>query len=138
MGGNAFIISYYLVIGLIAAAWVWHDSRKLGLSLNNTLLWLVGSLLAPLVVLPLYLVFGRRQKPAPVPRDSEKTAIDVEATVIDEPKVFCPMCASRVPGSSARCPHCDFAVRPSCSRCGGELSREWRSCPQCGTPVEGK
>ncbi|SCM83720.1 Oxygen-sensitive ribonucleoside-triphosphate reductase [uncultured Sporomusa sp.] len=123
-----------LLIGAIAAYWVYNDARGRGHDLTTALLWSVGTLAALYIFLPLYLLLGRKQ---PVPPKRIEEVIDVEAVPVEE-TIKCPMCARRVKDDFKMCPYCGFSLKPACTSCGQELNREWRVCPYCQTPADSK
>ncbi len=123
-----------LLIGAIAAYWVYNDARGRGHDLGTTLLWTAGTMFALIIFLPLYLLLGRKPSMKPY---RNQDIIDVEATPIEE-TIKCPMCSGRVKEEFKLCPYCGFTLKPTCSSCGKELNREWRVCPYCQTPAEGK
>lgn len=123
-----------ILIGAVAAYWVYNDARGRGHELGTALMWAVGTMFALLIFLPLYLLFGR--KPSIKPYRSQEI-IDIEATPLEE-TIKCPMCASRVKEEFKLCPYCGFTLKPGCSSCGKELNREWRVCPYCQTPTDSK
>ncbi|CVK21199.1 MULTISPECIES: zinc ribbon domain-containing protein [Sporomusa] len=123
-----------LLIGAIAAYWVYNDARGRGHDLTTALLWSVGTLAALYIFLPLYLLLGRKQ---PVPPKRIEEVIDVEAVPVEE-TIKCPMCARRVKDDFKMCPYCGFSLKPACTSCGQELNREWRVCPYCQTPADTK
>ncbi|MCM0758492.1 zinc ribbon domain-containing protein [Sporomusa sphaeroides DSM 2875] len=123
-----------LLIGAIAAYWVYNDARGRGHDLTTALLWSVGTLAALYIFLPLYLLLGRKQ---PVPSKRIEEVIDVEAVPVEE-TIKCPMCARRVKDDFKMCPYCGFSLKPACTSCGQELNREWRVCPYCQTPADTK
>lgn len=124
-----------LLVGAVAAYWVYNDARGRGHDLGSALLWAVGTAAALIIFLPLYLLIGRRS--AMKPRRNQDI-IDVEATLVDEETIKCPMCAGRVKEEFKICPYCGFTLKPVCPSCGKELNREWRVCPYCQTPTETK
>lgn len=123
-----------LIIGAIAAYWVYSDSRERGHDMGTALLWSVGTVAALYIFLPLYLLLGRKQPVKPRRNDD---IIDVEAIPVEE-TCTCPMCASKVKDDFKVCPYCGFTLKPACTSCGKELNREWRVCPYCQTPTEVK
>lgn len=123
-----------LLIGAIAAYWVYNDARGRGHDLTTALLWSVGTVAALYIFLPLYLLLGRKQ---PVSPKRIEEVIDVEAVPVEE-TIKCPMCARRVKDDFKMCPYCGFTLKPACTSCGQELNREWRVCPYCQTPADSK
>ncbi|SDF55653.1 zinc ribbon domain-containing protein [Sporomusa acidovorans] len=123
-----------LLIGAIAAYWVYNDARGRGHDLGTALLWSVGTIAALIIFLPLYLLFGRK---TPVKSRTREDFIDVEATPVED-SIQCTMCGGKVKEDFKICPYCGFTLKPTCSSCGKELNREWRVCPYCQTPAEHK
>ncbi|MBP2636266.1 MAG: hypothetical protein H6Q72_2173 [Firmicutes bacterium] len=123
-----------LLIGALAAYWVYNDARGRGHELSSALLWAGGTMFALIIFLPLYLLLGR--KPSLKPHRSQEI-IDIEATPVEE-TIKCPMCSMRVKEEFKLCPYCGFTLKPACSSCGKEMNREWRACPYCQTPAEDK
>lgn len=123
-----------LVIGAIAAYWVYNDARGRGHEMTTALLWSVGTLAALVIFLPLYLLLGRKQ---PLKPQRHTEVIDVEAIPVEE-TFTCQMCASKVKDDFKVCPYCGFTLKPTCTSCGKELNREWRICPYCQTTTAAK
>lgn len=127
----------FTLAAVAAAYWVYQDARTKGYTTSTVLLWTIGTLMMMVIVLPLYLLFGRRPKGRT--RRGEQI-IDVEATaVVDETnKIDCPMCGSKVQEDFKLCPYCGYTLKPKCLKCGQDVSREWRKCPYCQTPTPEK
>jgi RNA polymerase subunit RPABC4/transcription elongation factor Spt4 len=119
-----------------AAYWVYNDAKSNGNEKTTIILWTLGTLLMMVIVLPLYLLFGRK----PIMKSKrEEQIIDVEATPVDDKeKINCPMCANKVQEDFKICPYCGYTLKPKCKECGQELNREWRVCPYCQTPTAEK
>ena len=100
-----------MLIGLLIAFFVYNDARKRGSGLIRAILWSVGSVVVPYVVLPLYLLVGRTTKEKnqyyDKPRDQyyDNDVIDIEATVVEE-TINCTKCGSKVKEDSLVCPYC--------------------------------
>lgn len=124
------------LIAFLAAFWVYNDAKRRGHDLGSALLWAVGTLAMAMIVLPLYLLFGRRQQMSKVRKDSD--IIDVEATVVSDNVVNCNMCGSKVKEDYNVCPYCGYTLRPKCQTCGQELNRDLKTCPYCQTPAAPK
>jgi len=126
------MMTFGLVIAFIAAIWVYSDARGRGYASLPAILWSLGTFLLLIVVLPLYLLIGRRQQPA-APRRRESPIIDVEASVVED-MINCPMCGRQVKEDFNVCPYCGYSLRPKCASCGSEVRREWQTCPNCQAP----
>ncbi|BBB90025.1 MAG TPA: zinc ribbon domain-containing protein [Methylomusa anaerophila] len=131
------MFSLHVIIGLLAAFWVYTDARKLGQELGTAILWAIGVAGAIYIFLPLYLIFGRKPSLKPRRVDRDREIIDVEAIPVDE-TINCPMCGGKVKDDFKVCPYCGHTLQPKCPSCGRELNREWRTCPHCQTPTEAK
>lgn len=129
-------MSLYVIIGLLAAFWVYRDAQKYGYSKNIALLWAMGNIFMVLLFLPLYLLMGRKPQMHSNRRVEEKT-IDAEATFHGVMR-DCPMCAKKVQEDFKVCPYCGYTLKLSCEKCGQELKREWKSCPYCQTEAPEK
>lgn len=126
------------ILGALAAIWVFTDARKRGRETGTALLWTVGVFFMLIIFLPLYLIFGRKIKPRPVPpAQLPDNVIDVDSSAVIT-TVNCPMCASQVNEDYKICPHCGYTLRPVCKNCGAQLDRTWVSCPHCQTPAAEK
>lgn len=124
---------FAVLIGFIAAYWVYTDASKLGQERTMVLLWSIATFFMPILFVPLYLLLGRKPN---AKRHHDRQIIDVEATVVDDKeKIHCPMCGSKVAEDFKLCPYCGFALKPKCEKCGQELNREWKACPYCQTPT---
>ncbi len=122
-----------LIIGVIAAYWVYNDARRFGYATGTALMWALGTIPLPYIFLPLYLLLGRR--PRAVSRPPE--VVDIEAVPVEE-TIYCPMCASKVKEEFQTCPYCSHTLRPKCAGCGRELRRDWKTCPYCEAPAAPK
>jgi RNA polymerase subunit RPABC4/transcription elongation factor Spt4 len=129
-----FHMTFGLLIGAVAAYWVYNDARGRGHELGTALLWALGTIAALIIFLPLYLLVGRK---SPMKPKRNQDFIDVEATPVEE-TIQCSMCARKVKEDFKICPYCGFTLKPTCSSCGKELNREWRVCPHCQTPTDAK
>lgn len=119
------------LIAILAAYWVFSDSRKHGHESTTALLWAAGTFLMMIVFLPLYLIFGRKPK---ITTSRGDTVIDIDAVPVEE-TMYCPMCASKVKEDFKTCPYCSHTLKPKCENCGKELKREWKTCPYCEAPA---
>jgi hypothetical protein len=124
-----------MLVGAVAAYWVYNDARGRGHDLGTALLWSVGTVAALFIFLPLYLLVGRK---SPVKQRPSADIIDIEATLVEGETIKCPMCAGRIKEEFKVCPYCGFTLKPACPSCGKELNREWRVCPYCQTATEVK
>jgi len=122
-----------MLIGLVVAFFVYSDAQKRGQSFFNSLLWAVGSAAMPIVIVPLYLLLGRKVSPVDK-RNSDPDIIDIEATVVED-TVPCPMCGKKVSEDFLVCPYCSHTLKPICQSCGQEVNREWKICPHCQAPI---
>lgn len=123
-----------MLIGLIVAFFVYNDAQKRGHSFFTSLLWTVGSVAMPIVIVPLYLLFGRKVT-LKDKRNSDPDIIDIEATVVEE-TVPCPMCGKKVGEDFLICPYCSHTLKPVCPSCGQEVNRECKICPHCQAKVD--
>jgi RNA polymerase subunit RPABC4/transcription elongation factor Spt4 len=125
-----------MLIGLAAAFFVYSDAQKRGRSFFTSLLWAVGSAAMPIVIIPLYLVIGRKVNLADK-RDADSDVIDIEATVVED-TVPCPMCGKKVGEDFLVCPYCSHTLKPTCKSCGQEVNRECKICPHCQAQINPK
>lgn len=127
-----------LVIAGFAAYWVFNDAKSRGNSSTYATAWAAGTFFLLIIVLPLYLLFGRKSPKRAIPQSTDADTIDVDAKVVEEPDMHCPMCAKPVREDLIICPYCQNTLKPRCTNCGRELSREWAACPDCGAPAKRK
>lgn len=128
-----------LAIAGLAAYWVFNDARSRGNSMTYCAFWAAGTVAFLIIFLPLYLLFGRKSpKRQQDPGIHDPQTIDVEAKVVEDPDMNCPMCAKPVKEDFVSCPYCGNTLKPKCTNCGRELSREWIECPDCKTPTARK
>ena len=129
-------MGFHMLIGLIVAYFIYRDAQKSGQPLFTALLWAVASIPMPIVIVPLYLLFGR--KPNLKKReDAGSDIIDIEATVVEE-TILCPMCGKKVQENLAVCPYCDYTLQPKCQSCGQRVERECKVCPYCHSGIHSK
>ena len=128
-----------LLLAGFAAYWVFNDAKARGNSTTYCAIWAAGTFFLLIVFLPLYLLFGRkspkREQPAKI---QDPNTIDVEAKVVEEADMTCPMCAKPVKEEFVVCPYCGNTLKPKCANCGRSLNREWTECPDCNTPAARK
>ncbi len=128
-----------LLLAGFAAYWVFTDAKSRGNSTTYCALWALGTFFFLIICLPLYLLFGRkapkREEPAGI---RDPNTIDVEAKVVEDPDMTCPMCAKPVREDYIVCPFCGNTLKPHCEHCGRELAREWAECPDCNQPAPKK
>jgi len=124
-----------LIAGAIAAYWLYNDARRFGYDKGAALLWALGAVPFPYIVLPLYLVFGR--KPQASRRVLVPEVVDVEGVPVEE-TMHCPMCGGKVKEEFKACPYCSHTLKPQCQSCGRELRRDWKTCPYCEAPAAPK
>jgi len=110
-----------LLLGAIAAFWVYFDARRRGQDRNKVLAWSLGTLAAALVKLPLlvlllalYVFIGRKG----LLQENHDAAqiIDVEATVVEETRLACRACGRNVDETFALCPYCGQKLSPEPDR----------------------
>jgi len=130
------MVSFGYLIAFLAAFWVYNDAKSRDHNVGSALLWAVGTLALAVIVLPLYLLFGRRKQMNKAYKGSD--IIDIEATVIADDAINCSMCGSKVKEDYNLCPYCGYTLRPKCQTCGQELDRNLKICPQCQTPTAHK
>jgi DNA-directed RNA polymerase subunit RPC12/RpoP len=118
-----------MLVGIIVAFFIYNDAQKRGHTFFSSLLWTVGSVAMPIIIVPLYLMIGRRRNVSDT-RDSDPSIIDIEATVVED-TIPCPMCASKVQESFLVCPYCSHTLRPTCPSCGKKLERDEKICSTC-------
>jgi len=94
-----------ILIGLLVAFFVYNDAKKRGHGAITAIFWAIGSGVVPFayVILPLYLLLGRKAKE----RDQyyNDDVIDIEATVVEQ-TVSCTRCGSDVKEGLLACPYC--------------------------------
>ncbi|MBP2656818.1 MAG: hypothetical protein H6Q73_4387 [Firmicutes bacterium] len=122
-----------LIVAGFAAYWVYNDAKGFGYDNGSAAMWALGTFLLLIVVLPLYLVIGRK----PQYKRREEPTIDIEGTAVED-TMLCPMCGGKVRQDYNACPYCSHTLQPKCTQCGRDLEREWRTCPYCQTPTPGK
>ncbi|MDU2064744.1 MAG: zinc ribbon domain-containing protein [Sporomusaceae bacterium] len=127
------MVSIGFLIGLLCAYWIWSDSRSRGSDFGNSLVWTLGTFFAWYLFVPMYFLFGRKKKKAPVKAADD--VIDVDATVVEE-DFHCNMCGKDVKTSGNKCPNCGHTLRPTCEHCGREVDRYWKNCPYCHKPIQ--
>jgi len=125
-----------MLIGLIAAYFIYNDAKKLGQPFFTSLLWAVASIPMPIVIVPLYLLLGRKPN-IDRQRNADPDIIDIEATVVEE-TTPCPMCGSKVQESFLVCPYCKHTLQLKCQSCGNEIERESKVCPYCQAQIDYK
>ena len=118
-------------IGLIAAYWVYTDANSRGQDTSTVLLWSLGTVFIPVIILPLYLIIGRNRNIRKRPHNDD--IIDVDATVVMEETRTCPVCAGKVEPDFKLCPYCGYTLKLKCANCGREIDRDWKTCPYCQT-----
>lgn len=127
-----------MLIGLVIAFFVYNDAQRRGQAFFTSVLWAVGSVAMPIIVVPLYLLIGRKVSVGDKRNTGSGTdIIDVEATVVEE-TVPCPMCGRMVQEDFKVCPYCSHTLHPKCHSCGQDLNREWKVCPNCQAQVDRK
>jgi hypothetical protein len=92
-----------MLVGILAAFFVYNDAKSRGHGPITALLWAAGSTIAPIVVIPLYFLFGRKAKSPDKSYDND--IIDIEATVVEE-TINCPTCGREINGELVTCPYC--------------------------------
>ncbi|MDD4601137.1 hypothetical protein SDC9_09156 [bioreactor metagenome] len=127
------MVSIGFLIAFMIAFWVFNDARKRGHEIGSALLWSIGTCALVVLVLPLYLMFGRRPQ---VNINKDRDVIDIEATVVSESSISCTMCGHKVNDDFNVCPYCGFTLRPKCKECGHQLSRSDKNCPNCQLPTD--
>ena len=102
----------HMLMGLVATLFVYTDAKKRGQGAIMVLLWSVGSAVAPYVILPLYLLLGRKTKQQNQYDDND--VIDIEATVVEEivveETINCTSCGSKVKTDFLVCPYCQEPI----------------------------
>lgn len=92
-----------ILVRLVAAFFVYYDAKKRGHETIRAILWSVGSAIVPYVILPLYLLVGRKTKEHKQYYNND--VIDIEATVVEE-TINCTRCGSKVKEDFLVCPYC--------------------------------
>ena len=130
-------MSLILIIGVIAAVWVYRDAQKFGHTRTFALLWAVGTIVFFFVFFPLYLLLGRK----PQMKQNKKidsVTIEAEGEFTAVNLQDCPMCARKVEENFNVCPYCGYTLKLKCENCGEALKREWKVCPNCQTQTPEK
>lgn len=99
-----------MLIGLLTAFFVYNDAKKRGHGALTAILWSIGSVIMPYVILPLYLLLGRKTKEQNQYYDND--VIDIEATVVEE-TTNCIRCGNKVKEDSLVCPYCQEPIGTS-------------------------
>ena len=128
------MMSWGILIASLAGIWVFFDARKRGSEPATAAMWAVGTVALLFVVLPLYLLVGRKAAIKPIRRQE---VIDVEAIPVED-VIYCPMCGGKGKDDYIVCPHCSHTLKPACTACGKSLERTWRVCPFCQEPTAHK
>ena len=108
--GGFFMAMISMFIGILTAFFVYNDAKRRGNGAITSVLWSVGSIVMPIVILPLYLLVGRKIKQQKQYDTSD--VIDIEATVVEE-TINCSMCGRNLAEDFVVCPYCQAPNRPS-------------------------
>jgi hypothetical protein len=128
-----------ILLAIAATYWVFTDSRAQGREIGLTVLWAFGVLLLPIVFLPLYFFFGRKNKPSSVPPpEIPSNSADIKDETAGVNAVKCPMCTNENREDAEICRACGYTLKPLCSNCEKRLDRTWTVCPACQTPAKEK
>jgi len=100
-----------IFIRILAALFVYNHAKKRGHGAITAVLWSVGSGLVPYVILPLYLLLGRKIKAQN--HYDNNDVIDIEATVIEEEKINCIRCGNQIKEDFLVCPYCQEPIGAS-------------------------
>ncbi|HWR40504.1 MAG TPA: zinc ribbon domain-containing protein [Patescibacteria group bacterium] len=125
------MMTWGMLIAILAGIWVFFDAKKRGSAPNVAGMWALGTVALLIVFLPLYLLFGRKPAVKPYRRGD---IIDVEAIPVEE-IIYCTMCGGKAKEDFVVCPHCGHTLKPQCTSCGKTLDRTWRVCPFCQEPA---
>lgn len=126
--GGLFMGTLFILARIITVAFVYIYAKKRGYGSTISLLCAVISGIIPIVVLPLYFLFGRNDNK--VARNQDSDIIDIEATVVEE-VIQCPSCGSEIQESATVCPHCNHRLQAACESCGELIRTEYERCPYC-------
>ncbi len=132
-------MSYVVIIGMLFAFWVYRDAKKWGYAQKTAMLWAMGTVVFPYVLVPVYFLFARRFqiRPREQRREEDLKTIEAEAVFGGE-MVDCPMCAAKVSEEKSVCPRCGYSLKLTCTACGRALQRDWKACPYCQTAAPEK
>ena len=125
-------MSFFMIIRLAIALWLYRDARKWGYSQSLALLWGAVTAVVPYITVPVYLLFGRKYQIRQREKKTEYAAETIEGEVVSAGTfVDCPMCAGKVGEDQTVCTYCGYTLVPVCGKCGQMLEREWKTCPYC-------
>ena len=96
-----------MLIGILTAFFVYNDAKKRGHGAVTAILWSVGSIVVPYIILPLYLLLGRRNQQR---QYNDNDVIDIEATVIEEETMSCTKCGHKIEEDFLVCPYCQQPI----------------------------
>ena len=92
-----------LLIGILAALFVYNDAKGRGHGEIMARLWSAGSMVMPYAILPLYLLIGRKVKQQS--QYDSRDVIDIEGTVVEE-TIDCSLCGRSIKEDYLVCPYC--------------------------------
>jgi len=118
----------FILARIVTVVFVYIYAKKRGYGSTMSLLCAVISGIIPIVVIPLYFLFGRNDNN--VARNHDSDIIDIEATVIEE-IIQCPSCESEIQENIIVCPHCNYRLQVPCKSCGELIRTECEICPYC-------
>lgn len=101
-----------LLIGILTALYVYNDAKGRGHGEITARLWSAGSMVMPYVILPVYLLIGRKAKPQSRQSQYDSSdVIDIEATIVEE-TIDCSRCGRTIKEDFVVCPYCQAPTGP--------------------------
>ncbi|MBC8014937.1 MAG: hypothetical protein H7X79_04245 [Sporomusaceae bacterium] len=95
-----------LLIGILTALFVYNDAKGRGHGEITARLWSAGSMIMPYLILPVYLLIGRKAKQQNRQSQYDNSdVIDIEATIVEE-TIDCSMCGRKIKEDFVVCPYC--------------------------------
>jgi RNA polymerase subunit RPABC4/transcription elongation factor Spt4 len=130
------LILFLVVIWLALIYFTYTDARRriadpllIGCATAASFFPFVGTIVYMIVRPPEYLDDVRE-------RELEMQAAEARLHQMDY--LLCPHCDHEVEKDFLRCPHCLRKLKDACVGCAKPLDPDWKICPFCETPIEGK
>ncbi|MBN1997743.1 zinc ribbon domain-containing protein [candidate division KSB1 bacterium] len=117
-----FIALLSILIWVAAAAWVFADAEKRGMT---GILWALLVFIGNFIGLLVYLIV--RAGTEPVPGRSALVS-----------NIACPECSKPVRNEFKVCPYCGAELKKHCPSCEKNVETAWKVCPYCGHELKTK